>query len=97
MGQINIYKIDSNKKQVFYQTMASKLELVRTVEVNKAVNDNEIIFGMSLYISQPTEEKDINWNWLLREFEVDIIRKLPNPKSVLLIEKDDIAYAVTFG
>jgi uncharacterized protein (TIGR04141 family) len=97
MGQINIYKIDSNKKQVFYQTMASKLELVRTVEVNKVVNDNEISFGMSLYISQPTEEKDINWNWLLREFGADIIRSLPNPKSVLLIEKDDIAYAVTFG
>lgn len=97
MGQINIYKIDSNKKQVFYQTMASKLELIRTVEVNKVVNENEIIFGMSLYISQPTEERDINWSWLLREFEVDAIRSIPNPKSVLLIEKDDIAYAVTFG
>ncbi|MBU3197201.1 TIGR04141 family sporadically distributed protein [Clostridium algidicarnis] len=97
MGQINIYKIDSNKKQLFYQTMASKLELVRTVEVSKVINDNEINFGMSLYISQPTEEKDINWNWLLREFGADAIRSLPNPKSVLLIEKDDIAYAVTFG
>lgn len=97
MGQINIYKIDRNKKQEFYQTMASKLELIRTVEINKTVNDNEINFGMSLYISQPTEKKDINWNWLLREFQVDEIRSLPNPKSVLLIEKDDIAYAVTFG
>ncbi len=97
MGQINIYQIDSNKKLVFYQTMASKLELVRTVEINKVVNGNEISFGMTLYISQPTEEKDINWNWLLREFQVDAIRSIPNPKSVLLIEKDDIAYAVTFG
>ena len=97
MGQINIYKIDRNKKQTFYQIMASKLELIRRVEINKVVNDNEINFEMSLYISQPTEEKDINWNWLLREFQVDEIKSLPNPKSVLLIEKDDIAYAVTFG
>ncbi|MGL5867980.1 DUF6119 family protein [Clostridium chrysemydis] len=97
MGQINIYKIDRNKKQTFYQTMASKLELIRTVEINKVVNENKINFGMSLYISQPTEEKNINWNWLLREFQVDEIRSLPNPKSVLLIEKDNIAYAVTFG
>lgn len=97
MGQINIYKIDRNKKQAFYQTIASKLELIRTVEINKVVNDNKINFGMSLYISQPTEEKDINWNWLLREFQVNEIRSLPNPKSVLLIEKDDIVYAVTFG
>ncbi|CAI3721539.1 DUF6119 family protein [Clostridium neonatale] len=97
MGQVNIYKIDNNKQQLFYQTLASKLELVRTIEINKVVNNNEISFGMSLYISQPTEEKDINWSWLLREFEVDMIRSLPNPKSVLLIEKGDIAYAVTFG
>lgn len=97
MAQINIYKIDSNKKQEFYQTMASKLEFIRTVELNKVVNENEISFGMSLYVSQPTEERDINWNWLLEEFEADAIRSIPNPKSVLLIEKDDIAYAVTFG
>lgn len=97
MAQINIYKIDSNKKQIFYQTMASKLELLKTVEVNKVVDGNEINFGMSLYVSQPIEEKDINWNWLLQEFDVDIIRSVPNPKSVLLIEKDDVDYAVTFG
>ena len=97
MGQINIYKIDNKKKQGFYQVMASKLELVRTVEVNKVVNDNEISFGMTLYISQPTKEKEVNWNWLLIEFEVGQLRSLPNPKSVLLIEKDDTAYAVTFG
>lgn len=97
MGQVNIYRIDSNKKQVFYQSMASKLELVNTVEINKVLNDKKINFGMSLYISRPTEEKDITWNWLLREFEVDEMRNLPNPKAVLLIEKDDIVYAVTFG
>ena len=50
MGQINIYKIDRNKKQTFYQIMASKLELIRRVEINKVVNDNEINFEMSLYI-----------------------------------------------
>lgn len=77
--------------------MASKLEFIRTVELNKVVNENQISFGMSLYVSQPTEERDINWNWLLEEFEADAIRSIPNPKSVLLIEKDDIAYAVTFG
>ena len=97
MGHINIYKIDNNKQQIFYQAMASKLELVRTIEINKVVNDDEISFGMTLYMSQPTEEREVNWNWLLREFEIEQIRSLPNPKSVLVIEKYDVVYAVTFG
>lgn len=97
MGQINIYKIDNNKKQIFYQAMSSKFDLIDTIEISKVVNEEEVKFGMTLYISQPTEEKDVNWNWLLREFNVDEIKSLPNPKSVLLIEKEDVAYAATFG
>ncbi|NLK11101.1 MAG: TIGR04141 family sporadically distributed protein [Staphylococcus equorum] len=97
MGQINIYKIDSNKEQAFYQNMVGKLELVRILEVNKIVNDKKISFGMSLYLSQPTEEKCINWNWVLKEFGIDEIKSLPNPKSILLIQKDEVVYAVTFG
>ncbi|WEV14115.1 hypothetical protein PL326_05440 [Clostridium perfringens D] len=39
MGQVNIYKIDNNKKEQFYKDMYSKLELQDTVEINKVVNE----------------------------------------------------------
>ncbi|ELC8389512.1 TIGR04141 family sporadically distributed protein [Clostridium perfringens] len=97
MGQVNIYKIDNNKKEQFYKDMYSKLELQDTVEINKVVNEENIEFGMTLYISKPAEEKDVSWNWLLKEFNVEEVKNSTNPKSVLLIEKGDTAYAVTFG
>lgn len=97
MGQINIYKIDNNKEQEFYQAMYSKLTLIDTIELNKNINQNKICFGMALYISHPTEERDINWNWLLKEFNVKEIKIHSNPKSVLLVEKDNNIYVVTFG
>ncbi|WP_288525272.1 DUF6119 family protein [uncultured Clostridium sp.] len=97
MGQVNIYKIDNNKKEQFYKDMYSKLELQDTVEINKVVNEENIEFGMTLYISKPAEEKDVSWNWLLKEFNVEEVKNSTTPKSVLLIEKGDTAYAVTFG
>ncbi|MDM0896815.1 TIGR04141 family sporadically distributed protein [Clostridium perfringens] len=97
MGQVNIYKIDNNKKEQFYKDMYSKLELQDTVEINKVVNEENIEFGMTLYISKPAEEKDVSWNWLLKEFNVEEVKNSTNPKSVLLIEKGDTAYAATFG
>lgn len=97
MGQINIYKIDDNKKQQFYKDMYSKLELKKTVEIEKLVSSENISFGMTLYISKPAEEKDISWNWLLKEFDVEEKKNIPNPKSVLVIEKGDTTYSATFG
>ena len=97
MGYINIYKIDEHKHHVFLKSMAEKLEQKSTIDIRKEINNKDLLFGMTLYLSQPSEEKNVNWNWLLLEFGQPAIMNLPNSKAVLLIEKEDDIYAVSFG
>lgn len=62
--------------------------------IQEIVNE---IFNLSLYVSSPQEEKEINWNWLLNAFNQEIKTTLPNPKAILLIRHNDYFYSVTFG
>lgn len=97
MSQINIYKIDQKKNNDFLKELSSKFDKGKTIEINKKINEKQINFGLTLYISKPNEEKEVNWKWILEEFEEEKVTNIPNYKAVLLIEKDEYMYALTFG
>lgn len=97
MGQVNIYRIDAEKQEAFLQCMQEKMVQVNTLFRTIEVEDAEIEFGCTLYKSPEPAEKQIAWNWILREFGQEEVHCLPAPKAILLIEKDDEMYVATFG
>lgn len=97
MGRLNIYKIDEDKNQFFIQEMAQKLQRIDTLDIEKQVNGEDTMFGLTLYISRPQNDKELNWNWLLSAFHLNNLDITPSPKAVLIVEKGDTIYAVTFG
>lgn len=97
MVQINIYKLDSSKYSEFLQEVSKKFEKRTTKILKKIIHREECEFGLTLYISKPSEEKDVKWNWILKEFNEKEIKNVPNSKAILLIEKSDAEYAITFG
>lgn len=97
MGRFNLYKIDEDKNQLFIQEMNQKLERVHTLDIEKQVNGADTMFGLTLYISRPQHDKELNWNWLLSAFQLNNQDITPSPKAVLIVEKDSTIYAITFG
>lgn len=97
MGQINIYKIDSSKCIKFNKEMNRKLELINIINLKKVNNGKEINFEISFFLSKATEEKDVKWNWLLKEFKEEEIKINGQPKAVLVIKKECEVYAISFG
>ena len=99
MGCINLYKIDTEKKQLFFQELAHKMAIQDTLFREKENTRHEPMrYGITLYISRPNAEKEIAWNWVLEEFNQDPIEIQSMPKGVIVIEcGDETTYAVTFG
>jgi uncharacterized protein (TIGR04141 family) len=107
MGRVNIYKIAEGKKQDFLNTISEKLVEKKTLVIKKDIPkvvttqvSSEVLqteFHLTLYISAPSEEKKVTWNWLLNEFQEEIKTSLPNPKAIVVIKHEDQLYGVTFG
>ena len=99
LGCINLYKIDTEKKQLFFQELAHKMAIQDTLFREKENTRHEPMrYGITLYISRPNAEKEIAWNWVLEEFNQDPIEIQSMPKGVIVIEcGDETTYAVTFG
>lgn len=95
MGSINLYKIESDKKDEFIRMLSSKLKDKCTIETPFGQSE-EISF--TLYVVNEENRNNVSWNWVLREFQQPEIQTLSLPKAVVLAEKeDDTTYAVTFG
>lgn len=98
MGNINLYKIDGEKREFFLQELSQKMELKETVFLTSPKEDDIEEFGLSLYLASPRENQQISWNWVLEEFHEQLIEVPTSPKGIVVIEKDDATtYAVTFG
>lgn len=99
MGSINLYKIDTEKQQLFFQALTNKMVRIETIEINRELRDGETeSFGVTLYTSSPQQSKGLSWNWILEEFHEPTIEVDPSPKAVVVVEKeDDTTYALTFG
>lgn len=98
MSNINLYKIDNSKVDVFSRELSSKMKFTKTIIINKKANDEDVKYGFTLYYSHPKPQKELKWNWLLELFDEAVISVNASPSAVLLIEKgDDAVYAITFG
>lgn len=98
MGSINLYKIDNSRTQQFYNELSAKMNLAKTIIINRQNGDENIEFGFTLYSSRPNTAKELKWNWLLQIFDEPDIQLVSSPSAVLLVEKgEDQVYAITFG
>ena len=95
MGSINLYKIESDKRDEFIRMLDSKLNMKNTVECD--FGESETI-SLTLYILDRQNRNDLSWNWVLIGFNQPEISTVSSPKAIVLAEKDDdTTYAVTFG
>ena len=94
MAKLNIYKIDFDKVEEFIAQTSDKFKFIST---KKLSDDKKRIFEMSLYMLHPKDEKEINWNWLLREFGEHEIWINSNPKALIEIKVEEVLYVATFG
>ena len=94
MAKLNIYKIDSNKRERLKNEVLNTLQYIEEKEIK---NPNGRKFKMKLYIQHKKELKTSNWDWILEEFEQEQILLGTNPKAILEIQMGDILYVITFG
>ena len=96
MGQVNLYKIDGNKKNDFLDKLNEKFELIGEQDYN-SLNNEEDVYTVSTYINVPEERKAPEWQWILDEYDYEIEGTVASPRAVLVIEGVDATYAVTYG
>jgi uncharacterized protein (TIGR04141 family) len=99
LGSVNLYKIDNEKQQMFFQELARKMDNLDTIFLERQDEHQELVtYGCTLYMSRPDDNKELSWNWVLQEFNQQPIEIPVMPKCVIVIEsEDDKTYAVTFG
>lgn len=99
MGSVNLYKIDNEKQQMFFQELARKMDNIDTISLERQDEHQKLVtYGCTLYMSRPNDNKELSWNWVLQEFNQQPIEIPVMPKCVIVIEsEDDKTYAVTFG
>ena len=52
MSSINLYKIDNSKVDVFSRELSSKMNLTKTIIINKEADDRDVEYGFTLYSSR---------------------------------------------
>ena len=97
MGNINLYKIEEDKNQLFIQEMVEKLQEIDTQVIEKQINGINNSFCLTLYTSIPQNGRALKWGWILTAFRSDNPSVTSPPKAVLMIKKNNTIYAVTFG
>lgn len=98
MGQLNLYKIDSQKYEEFESALAEKYVPVGTERtVSRIVDGREVQFELSFFIDVPDGENSVEWNWLLHFFGDNGVTSRSNPKGVLVIKENDEVFACTYG
>ena len=97
MSVINLYKIkhinafkDKLKEKKFIQCPES-----RKVILNEGYNPKE--YEMSFYYNKNQSSSDLSWANFANLFNVDTPKVNSRPKAIILIEKDDDFYGISFG
>lgn len=96
MGQINLYKIDVNKKEEFIEKLIEKFEFLGEQNYN-LVNGETPKYTVGTYVNIPEGRKTPEWQWILDEYEYNIEGTQASPRAILLIENEEDTYAVTYG
>lgn len=98
MGQLNLYRIDSEKHADFETALEEKYTAVGTTQTAvKMVAEQEARFELSFFIDEPDGENYVEWNWLLNFFGNNGVTSRSNPKGILVIKENGDVYACTYG
>ncbi|WLD93355.1 DUF6119 family protein [Alkalihalobacillus sp. AL-G] len=103
MASINIYRISENNKENLLDHLGGQYNECGERVIVKSDLDAEtgevveINYSMTLYYSTNPEDKEISWNWVLTEFELDTVTRNVSPKSIILVKLNEEYYTVTFG
>lgn len=95
MGQINLYKIDTNKKADFMEKLREKFEFLGE-QVYYLLDDRKA-YTVGTYVSIPEGRKPLEWQWILDEYEYNLPGTETSPRAILVIENVEDTYAVTYG
>ena len=93
MGQVNLYKIDGNKKEDFLNKLSENFEFIGEQDYN-SLDNNEKVYTVGTYVHVPEERKKPEWQWILDEYDYEIEGTAGSPRAVLVIESVDATYAV---
>lgn len=96
MGQVNLYKIDGNKKNDFLDKLNEKFEFIGEQNYNSVDNEQDV-YTVSTYLNVPEERKVPDWHWILEEYDYKIEGAMASPRAILVIEGIKATYAVTYG
>ncbi len=96
MGQVNLYKIDGNKKEDFLNKLSEKFKFIGERDYN-SLDNNENMYTVGTYVHVPEERKTPEWQWILDGYDCEIEGTAGSPRAVLVIESVDATYAVTYG
>ena len=96
MGQVNLYKIDENKRIGFLDQLREKFEFVGEQNYN-LLDDEKNTFTVGTYVYFPDEKRIPEWRWILDEYECEFEGTVGAPRAILVIENRGITYAVTYG
>lgn len=96
MGQVNLYKIEGNKKDDFLDKLGEKFEFIGEQNYNSLDNE-ENTYIVGTYVNVPEERKALEWQWILDEYDYEIDGTVASPRAVLVIEGKGVMYAVTYG
>lgn len=95
MGQINLYKIDGNSKDDFFDKLYEKFQCIG--EQDYQVNGVESIYTVGTYVDESERKRTLDWQWILDEYDYTIDETKSSPRAVLVIESEAGIYAVTYG
>ena len=96
MGQINLYKIDKGKKGDFMDKLVEKFEFLGEQNY-RLVGEENTVYVVGTYFSMPEKKADPEWKWILDEYDFELIDATASPRAILVIEKADEMYALTYG
>ena len=97
MGQINLYKIDRNKKEIFLDALNEKFEFLGEQDVQIEKEGDICTYTVSTYVNRQEDRKVPEWKWILDEYDYPIPKSLTAVKAILLFEKENELYAATYG
>lgn len=93
MAVVNLYRIDKEKEELFIQDLARKMELTETIIRERQLIEGEIEYiELSLYLPRPVNDKELTWNWVLKEFNQTSIRRKKMPSSIVVIKKGKVLF-----
>lgn len=96
MGQINLYKIDINKHEDFFENLNEKFECIGTQEY-QLIDNEKTVYEVGTYFNMPNTKHNLEWQWILDEYDYGKIETEITPRAILTFQKEEKLYVATYG